>query len=126
MVELSPKQKMRRQVNAIRMIHRMEKAARRVPVILLVAVWYGASCFAITTSKMAMQIAPAPFSLCLCQFLVAALISRVTMTLHSHAPRCAKLSPSHLSPIPPPPCRSLRFCLCLCASLPVSLARTQT
>ena len=86
MAELSPKQKMRRQVNAIRMIHRMEKAARRVPVLLLVAVWYGASCFAITTSKMAMQIFAAPFCLCLCQFLVAVLVSRVTMSLNGDTP----------------------------------------
>ena len=58
------------------------------PLILLVAVWYISSVFAITTSKLSMQVAPVPFTLCLCQFLVATSISRGVLAL-SPAPEAA-------------------------------------
>jgi len=58
------------------------------PLVVLVAVWYISSVFAITTSKLSMQVAPVPFTLCLCQFLVATVISRGVIAL-SPAPEAA-------------------------------------
>jgi solute carrier family 35 protein E1 len=56
-------------------------------VVLLILVWYGASVFAIMTSKMVMQEAPLPFSLCMMQFLVATFVSGAAILLQGGWPK---------------------------------------
>lgn len=60
------------------------------PLVVLVGVWYVASVVAISTSKLSMQIAKVPFTLCLFQFLTAAFISRVACGLQSSPPGALK------------------------------------
>ena len=45
-------------------------------LLLLVALWYGSSCVAISTSKLCMEIARVPFVLCCSQFASAAAVTR--------------------------------------------------
>lgn len=65
-------------------------AVTAAPLVVLVAVWYIASVFAITTSKLAMQVTPVPFTLCLCQFLVATSVSRLVLALSPAAAAAPK------------------------------------
>ena len=48
---------------------------------LLVALWYGSSCLAITTSKLCMERARVPFVLCACQFGAATLLTKALLVL---------------------------------------------
>ena len=48
---------------------------------LLVVLWYGSSCLAITTSKLCMERARVPFVLCACQFGAATLLTKALLVL---------------------------------------------
>ena len=55
--------------------------ARAGTLPLLVLLWYGSSCLAVTTSKLCMERARVPFVLCACQFGAATLLTKALLVV---------------------------------------------